>query len=334
MARGSKRDLSWSGAIWNAFWARDIEYFPRLSAGGTVITLSSEEILKEISEETGHITANGDRSTAESIDTTNALPPNAFLRMALERGRESLDEVKNLTEYQDQKATRLLIVTSFLSALSGVLFGRFTQDYPVPEPLVRWDWRVLAVDAAYLTFFLFVLSAVSGALVIFHATRTRFKFPRPDPSKPEKELKSPKSHLFFPAIIAVRPSAWAESFVGRRRVNDDLASQPNLAAKYLRNYIGETYLVAAKVADKIRYLEPAQDILSFALRFLLIWLILFGVVNVFVEPTQRSNAPVPPIEQALVPQHVPDASNEQSAPLPQGSGQEGERDRSEKEDQR
>ncbi len=260
--------------------------------------------------------------------------PSDYMKTALEHGRESLDEVKSLTEYQDQKATRLLVVTSFLSALSGVLFARFAQEYPVPDSLTNWNLQTLLVAASYFTFFLFVLSAVSGALVIFHATRTRFKFPQPDPTEPERELKAPKSHLFFPAIIAVRPSAWAESFVGQRGTSNDTTHQPNLSVNYLRNYIGESYLVAAKAADKIRYLEPAQDILAFALRSLLIWLMLFGAVSVFVEPTPRSDARMAPIEQAPAPQQVPDPSNEQSAPLPQDTGQGGERERTEeKEDQ-
>lgn len=324
MTRSSKRDLSWSGAIWNAFWGRDIEYFPRLSANGTVISLKSEDVLREISDRTALLLESRDGNGIES----------GYIKTALEHGRESLDEVKSLTEYQDQKATRLLVVTSFLSALSGVLFARFAQEYPVPDSLTKWDLQTLLVAASYFTFFLFVLSAVSGALVIFHATRTRFKFPQPDPNEPERELKAPKSHLFFPAIIAVRPSAWAESFVGQRGTSNDTTHQTNLSVNYLRNYIGESYLVAAKAADKIRYLEPAQDILAFALRSLLIWLMLFGAVSVFVEPTPRSEARMAPIEQAPVPRQVPDHSNEESAPLPQDTGQEGERERTEeKEDQ-
>ena len=183
MARERKQDLSWSEAIWNAFWAREIEYFPRLSAHGTVVTLNSEEILEEISANTAHLLEYKEGNEIKGRVPHTPSLTNDFVKAALERGRESLDEVKSLTEYQDQKATRLLIVASFLSALSGLLFGRFIQEYPVPVSLAISDWQGLLVAVSYLVFFLFVLSAVSGALVIFHATRMRFKFPQPDPSR-------------------------------------------------------------------------------------------------------------------------------------------------------
>ncbi|RWX62122.1 hypothetical protein EN780_27530 [Mesorhizobium sp. M4B.F.Ca.ET.089.01.1.1] len=238
------------------------------------------------------------------------------MKSALERGRESLDEVRGLTEYQDQKATRLLIITTFLSALSGALFGRFNQAYPLPDLSLQTilDWRTLLIAASYLAFSLFLLSAVGGALVIFHATRTRFKFPDPDPSNPKRELAEPKSHLFFPAIISVRPSAWAESFVAKAPSSDSLQPRDDLSIRYLRNYIGESYLIAAKVADKVRYLEPAQDILAFALRSLFFWLILLGLVNVFVAPAPRPDTAASVVDN--VPSTTPDKheTEEQSAP--------------------
>src|SRR3546814_10076355 len=52
--------------------------------------------------------------------------------------------------------------------------------------------------------------------------------------------------------------------------------------RYLRNYIVESYLVAAKVAEKLRYLQPAQIILSWSIRILLVWLILVAATMALV----------------------------------------------------
>src|SRR3546814_8657086 len=53
------------------------------------------------------------------------------LHDAVKAGRETLDEVKSLTEYQDQKETRLLTIITFLSALSSILFARFVASHPL-----------------------------------------------------------------------------------------------------------------------------------------------------------------------------------------------------------
>ena len=57
--------------------------------------------------------------------------PEMSLDDAIELAKASLDEVKAQTEYQDQKAMRLLTVTTFLSALSGALFVNFSANYPL-----------------------------------------------------------------------------------------------------------------------------------------------------------------------------------------------------------
>jgi hypothetical protein len=61
------------------------------------------------------------------------------LDSALDRARETLDEVKELTDYQDSKATRLLTIVTFLSALAGVLFARLVESYPVQAAMARPD---------------------------------------------------------------------------------------------------------------------------------------------------------------------------------------------------
>lgn len=73
------------------------------------------------------------------------------------------------------------------------------------------------------------------------------------------------------------------------------ALRDDLRQRYLQHLVSETYLVAAKAADKLRYLEPAQSLLAYSLRFLFIWLLLLASLSIFAP-----NAPTMPIEVKLV----------------------------------
>jgi hypothetical protein len=163
-----------------------------------------------------------------------------------------LDEVKALTEYQDGNATRLLTIITFLSALSGVLFGRLVDGYPFNLALSRagapaWHTGLILFD--YFGFAIFALLSVCGALITFHATRTRFRYPE------KLRLGPTKSFLFYRSIIEIPPAEWGRSFLAS---DDPSKLVGNLKLRYFRNYVVESYLVASKVADKLRYLEPAQ----------------------------------------------------------------------------
>src|SRR5262249_33701264 len=146
----------------------------------------------------------------------------------------------------------------------------------------------LLVSATYLLFLGFVLFAVSGALVIFHATRIRFKYPELVPSTAGDTFKPTKSFLFYKEIIQVTPENWARSFVSNAASTFVAAStdtneiRKELALDYFKNHIIESYLVAAKVADKLRYLTPAQGILSVSIRILLLWLLVGALTFVLV----------------------------------------------------
>ncbi|NDU79072.1 hypothetical protein GWI34_41815, partial [Actinomadura sp. DSM 109109] len=122
-----------------------------------------------------------------------------------------------------------------------------------------------------------------GALVVFHATRTRFKYPTPEPEGAGARRSRPGSYLFYSDIIELRPEMWARAFTAS--ANSPSGSVPldeELSIRYLKNYIAESYLVAAKVADKLRYLQPAQDILAFAVRMLVIWILLLAFTTAIV----------------------------------------------------
>ena len=273
-------------AIWNSLWGREIDFYPRIAAAGKAETMKTDDVLKEY-----NITTQGwDRIDNTKIDDM------------LQLARKSLDEVKAQTEYQDQKATRLLTVTTFLSAMSGLLFTRFQDAYPMTQ-ITKADYYYDALlIACYFAFYGFVVTALSGALVTFHATRTRFKYVKDETIS--KQEKDPKSLLFYSALIRVRPRAWANAWVAPKTT---LAGDPvpflraDLQQRYLQNLVGETYLVAAKTADKLRYLDPAQRLLAYSLRCLFVWLILLGAINVTLPSTKLPTTP---------PESKPTASSE------------------------
>src|SRR3546814_4865558 len=77
---------------------------------------------------------------------------------------ETLDEVKSLNDYQDQKATRLLTIITFLSALSSILFARFVASHPLHANFAQssvGDYSLLLVVVTYSLFGIFAFLAIS-----------------------------------------------------------------------------------------------------------------------------------------------------------------------------
>jgi hypothetical protein len=270
----AERRLTAIGAVLGALLGRRLEHYPRFpQADGCWKKVPDSDLIERI-----------------ATRLASLKPEDANLKDALERGRESLDEVKELTEYQDQKATRLLTIITFLSALSGILFARFVESYPLHATLAQVDlasWGRVLVIISYALFGFFALLAICGALVVFHATRTQFRYPDTEAGAKEKT----GSYLFYKSIIEVTPEAWARSFVAEGS-DDQIA--PDLQLRYLRNYIIETYLVAAKVAEKLRYLQPAQVILSWSIRALLFWLVFIAATIAFVPVKGHTSDATPP----------------------------------------
>lgn len=259
---GAKEELSLIQALWGAISNAPIGYFPRMDgtamAAGTMAR-AAKSALSELQVE-----------------------PDA-LKDTMARARESLNEVKALTEYQDQKATRLLTIITFLTALAGVLFGRMADTAPFEFVLTtHWtDLRAWLVAFAYLGFFAYIFCVISGALITFKATETRFKYPERSAPADDGEPSHPRSHVFYEGILFVSPTDWAKSFLKR---DNPAKLEPSLQLQYLRDYISESYLIAAKVADKLRYLVPGQKFLQMAIRILLVWIFLFALTLVFVSP--------------------------------------------------
>lgn len=275
-------------AIWYAFRGEDISFFPLVVSGEneSLETLQIPQIVTDIS----------------TVVSKLVVDASTDIQDYLKRGRESLDEVKALTEYQDQKATRLLTIVAFLSALSGALFSKFADIYPFRATIAQLGigMPTVLVLGSYALFALFILSAVSGALVIFHATRTQFKYPKTHSSEQSGAGTGIGSYLFYSDIVSLTPARWAKSFVhskGSARAGggeEEFQIDPQLPIYYFRNYILESYLIACKVADKLRYLEPAQTILSFSIRVLLAWVLVMGSTLIFVASPRSASQPVHP----------------------------------------
>ena len=240
-------------------------------------TVKSEEIIQRFYDE-------------NVLGAWNALD-REDLDKAIELAKSSLQEAKAQTEYQDQKAMRLLTVSTFLTAVAGASFANFSSNHPLNTLSQQSSFHWWPLVLTYLAFFLFVLFSLAGALVTFHATRTRFKYPVPSV---DRQSRQTRSYLFFKEIIGVTPEGWAGSFVtvsdsgGKRTAK----LNPNLRIEYLKNYVSEAYLIAAKTADKLRFLEPAQSLLSLAQIFLMIYVIIFAFVSTYLPPQMLATQPI------------------------------------------
>lgn len=256
------KNLHFAKAAFDAFLGRDIAYFPRV--GG--LTLPAGYYLRQISDElsNGNFTVND-------------------LKDRIERAEATLSEVKGLTEYQDQKSSRLLTIVAFLTAAAGAVFARVSDLYPLHPPVLPEGWLQYLVPASYAVFALFLFAVAFGALISFHATQARFVWPEDETD--EATAQNSRSFLFYQSIVRTDPQGWAKGFlVGPPSGGTATA----LDLQYLKNYVAESYLVAAKVGDKLRYLGPAQLILQWSIRLLIVWLSLLVLTFAFVPQAPKS----------------------------------------------
>src|SRR3546814_16029435 len=113
----------------------------------------------------------------------------------------------------DLKATRLLTIITFLSALSSILFARFVASHPLHANFAQrsvGDYSLLLVVVTYSLFGIFAFLAIPGSLLVFPATNTQFRYP--DHQAGVRGWASP--FLFYKSIIHVPPEVWATPFVG------------------------------------------------------------------------------------------------------------------------
>lgn len=197
-------------AVWHALCGREIDHYPRVTIDDKPVWLDTDTMMREFAEATSHW------SKLPNINKADQGRLDDVIKLA----RQSLDEVKDQTEYQDQKAMRLLTVTTFLTAFSGVLFTRMLDAHPGTSFASQPGYAKLLLGVNYVLFAASVLSAVFGALITFHATRTRFKYVHDDDVSYGE--RAPRSRLFYRGILYVRPKAWALSFVGPHPGPDNL----------------------------------------------------------------------------------------------------------------
>jgi hypothetical protein len=204
----------------------------------------------------------------EAVDTVHDL------------ARASLNEVKGLTEYEDGKVSRLLTVVAFLSAVIGATFTRFASDYAWPDvatyaSTIGW-WFPFST---YVAFFLYVTTVTVAVVMILGAIKPKFNLPASWSNLDTTGL--PSSMLFYKGILDVTARDWACAFI--QETGD---KGKRLKAYYAKCYISEAYLVAEKVADKLRVVSPGVEVLRWAMMVLFGFFVLYAATGVFVVPTK------------------------------------------------
>ena len=148
----------------------NIEFFPKIDRSGTIDDLTGDKLVVALATAT---------KPFESLKFATPEQGSA----AIELAKASLEEAKQQTEYQDDKASRLLTITSFVGALSGALLASFLDRYPLDKLPPLSSGNGLTLAAGYCAFLLFTLFALFGGVVTFHATRTRFKYSKKSPAR-------------------------------------------------------------------------------------------------------------------------------------------------------
>ena len=182
--------------------------------------------------------------------------PAEHLSEMFEITERSLETVTHLTEYEDDKANRILTAMAFLSAFAAVIFAIVPSRYPLSFPVIltRSGFRKDAylLFGTYGGFVLYAITLILGVAFTLHGMRPRFNIPKgwkPDGSKPG-------SYLFFAKIVEVSPADWANSFLN--------ASKDELLTAYVKNSVLETYLVAEKIVPKIKSLKRGVKLFQFS----------------------------------------------------------------------
>ena len=184
----------------------------------------------------------------------------------------SLDQVKASTEYDNAKA--LLTIVAFLTALAGAVFNRFSASYDLP----RWheiarNWDYIWPALTYAMFGAYAVIVAGSAFAIFGAMKPTFG---PSASRAGR----PTVMGFHERLLDTHPRMWGQSFVDL--TGESHSRRDSLKAHYAKQYILETYLVAEKVALKLKKAAPAVRWLQLSLLFLAGFILTYGVTLVFV----------------------------------------------------
>ena len=233
-----------------------------------------------------------------------SIPPEHLSEM-FEATQRSLETVTHLTEYEDDKANRILTTMAFLSAFAAVIFAIVPSRYPLSFPvmLMRTGFRrdAYLLFGTYGGFVVYAMTLILGVVFILHGMRPRFNVPKgwkPDGSKPG-------SYLFFAKIVEVSPTDWANSFLN--------ADKDELLSGYVKNSVLETYLIAQKIVPKIKWLKRGVTLFQVSTIILAMLLpLVVGTLALVPEPSeQRQQAE----QQEMVP---PAKSSANSQAQPKG----------------
>jgi hypothetical protein len=237
----------------------DIGYYPirKKSENNKYETINPGEVSSTIKQELARLNFKSAKEAQIHLDVV----------------KTGYEEVKAATEYQDQKTARLLTILAFLTAAAGTVYGKMLDLYPLSR-VDHLSWPSIGIALLHILFAAYFFMVASGALISFHATQTRFKATR----EQDTVTDNVKSLLFFKYISISSPQAWAAQFN---------ISQKDLLTLYVKHYILETYLIAAKTSDKVRYLQPAQLMLQNAIRLLIAWIVLLAIAAITVPMTTK-----------------------------------------------
>lgn len=197
--------------------------------------------------------------------------------------RWSLDAVTHLTEYEDEKANRIMTAVAFLSAIVSVAFAAIVQRYPFSMVAETKGLSIhtnsLLLVVLYALFGIYFLLLTIGAALTLYAVRPQFRIP----SAWERTKTTPGSFLFFKEILNVSGRNWGRSFTQN--------TPQALKTEYAKNSILETYLIAQKIPKKLRPLKKGI-VCFFASTVILILLLPLCAVTVAVlEVPAASPAP-------------------------------------------
>lgn len=218
------------------------------------------------------------------------------VRSLLPLAKWSLESVTHLTEYEDEKANRILTAIAFLSALVGVAFAAIAQRFPLSmSEMLSNSGRQFAgalLMAVYFLFGFYFLLLTAGAVLTLWAVQPRFRLP----GVWKHTKTTPASFLFFAKILEVSGKNWANAFTG--------ASADQLELQYVKNSILETYLIAQKIPKKLRPLTAGVRffIASTLVLIVLLPLCAIAVTCVGMAPSKATgsaaSAPMVPGMQA------------------------------------
>jgi len=127
------------------------------------------------------------------------------LEIKFQLAEKTLYEVMHQTEYQDEKASRILLVMSFLTAFSGIIFRVYldvTKNYNHTS-LEGWrslpgcglNYELMTIVSPWI-FFLYAFFLTLGAGLILWAIKPQFNLHPSWKSKPSSS-DPPRSFLFF-----------------------------------------------------------------------------------------------------------------------------------------